>query len=222
MTTLQRLVASGCAGISIAATLCLGEAQASTTSKLFGVAADGLASGYRAAPALMLGMAMLAIVPLIALVSGVAAYRRRGGETTAAEGDDDDPAAVSTDMLAPSGPVYVELIGQRNARFAIARDMFRIGREADNDIRIPVKGIHGYHAAIHRQDMSDWWITDLSGADGRGLIVNGQKCGDARLYDGDVIELGPGKLRFHAGVTEAGLAETRLTETRLTETRLGP
>ncbi len=78
--------------------------------------------------------------------------------------------------------------------------MLRIGRAEDNDIRIPSEGVQRYHAAISREDFGDYSITDLTGLDGSGVIVNGQHCGAARLHDGDIIELGPGRLRFHAGL----------------------
>ena len=84
-------------------------------------------------------------------------------------------------------------------RCAIQRDMLRIGREDDNDIRIPNSSIHRYHAAIHREEYDDWHMTDLSGVEGNGLIVNGRRCFEARLTDGDLIQLGPGRLRFRDG-----------------------
>jgi pSer/pThr/pTyr-binding forkhead associated (FHA) protein len=84
-------------------------------------------------------------------------------------------------------------------RCAIPRDMLRIGREDDNDIRIPSGAVHRYHAAIHREDYDDWHITDLSGVEGNGMIVNGRRCCEAQLRDGDLIQLGPGRLRFRAG-----------------------
>lgn len=206
MTMSWHHIASGCAGISIATTLFSTAAEAGSVSSIAdavtaaaGFAISGLASGYRAAPALMLGMGFLAAIPLIALASRLSQLRY-ATETLAARADDADfSAEVSGDTLDFPGPAFVEVIGARNARFAILRDMLRIGQEDDNDIRIPSRGVHRYHAAIHREDVSDWWITDLSGTDGKGVIVNGQKCSDARLHDGDVIELGPGRLKFHAG-----------------------
>jgi pSer/pThr/pTyr-binding forkhead associated (FHA) protein len=94
---------------------------------------------------------------------------------------------------------YLEIAGVENSQFAIARDMLRIGREDDNDIRIPSKDVHRYHAAIYREHDDDWYIADLSGNGGNGVRVNGRVCSEARLKDGDIIELGPGRLRFRAG-----------------------
>ena len=77
--------------------------------------------------------------------------------------------------------------------------MLRIGREDDNDIRIPSTPCTATTQPSTAKIKKDWHITDLSGARGNGIRVNGQRCSDADLSDGDVIELGPGRLRFRAG-----------------------
>ncbi len=149
----------------------------------------------------MLGLTVLALIPLLAAGGRIAAMRRsRLAAPNASETSGEDVSIDAMgDRAALPGHAYVEVIGANNAHYAILHDMLRIGREDDNDIRIPSRGIDRYHAAIHREDLADWWITDLSGRDGNGVRVNGQRCGDARLRDGDVIDLGPGRLKFHAG-----------------------
>ena len=94
---------------------------------------------------------------------------------------------------------YLEVVGADDRRFAIERDMLRIGREDDNDIRISSKDVHRYHAAIYRQHLDEWHVADLSGFSGNGIRVNGKTYRDVRLTDGDIIELGPGRLRFRTG-----------------------
>ena len=169
--------------------------------------ADGaISSGYRAAPALMLGLAMLLAIPLMALASRVWAWSRRSSESTRRyrqrvkflEQDVSGDITGAAQQL--PGHAFLEVVGGRGARFTILRDMLRIGREEDNDIRIPSGAVHRYHAAIHRVELGAYRITDLSGVEGNGVVVNCQRCADARLYDGDMIELGPGRLRFHAGL----------------------
>jgi len=174
---------------------------ADATAGAIGFASQSIAYGYRAAPALMLGLAVLALLPLLAASGRLLALRRRHREASRTPQPDDEDVSIDTmgDKAALPGHAYVEVIGANNAHYAILHDMLRIGREDDNDIRIPNRGIDCYHAAIHREDLADWWITDLSGRDGNGVKVNGQRCGDARLRDGDVIDLGPGRLKFHAG-----------------------
>jgi hypothetical protein len=165
-----------------------------------------IASGYRAAPALMVCLALIIGTVLAStLARGLLRLRRdpqttrryRGRPLAQGNGKLEDVAAPETAL---PGHAYVEIVGAPGSNFEILRDMLRIGREDDNDIRFESKAVHRYHAAIHREDRGDYWITDLSGIEGNGLLVNGRRCGDARLADGDLIECGPGRLRFHAGL----------------------
>jgi hypothetical protein len=160
--------------------------------------------GYKVAPALMLGLAFAIGFPLIALASPIirtvslsadATRRYRPGKS------EDFQAEVDGDQEAVrSGHPFVEIPAEKGVmRCPIPHDMLRIGREDDNDIRIASSAVHRYHAAIYREDYNDWHIADLSGVEGNGLIVNGRRCCEARLNDGDLIQLGPGKLRFHLG-----------------------
>lgn len=163
-------------------------------------------NGQRAAPALMLGLSLLLAIPLLVFSGRVYAWWQAGPEVTRryrrrpAMLTPDISDNIAAEAVTLPGHAFVEIVGARPVEVSIRRDMLRIGREDDNDIRIPVRGVHRYHAAIHREDFGDYRITDLSGLDGNGITVNGQRCSDARLADGDMIELGPGKLRFHAGL----------------------
>lgn len=167
---------------------------------------NAIGHGYRAAPALMLGLGMLLAIPGLVVATRLLAWFQRAPEATrryrARRDDALSDASDEDEGLPPlrSGRAFVEIVGVQNAHYALLRDMVRIGREDDNDIRISSKAVHRYHAAIHREDHGDYRITDLSGVDGNGVVVNGQRCSDARLNDGDIIELGPGRLRFHAGL----------------------
>jgi pSer/pThr/pTyr-binding forkhead associated (FHA) protein len=76
--------------------------------------------------------------------------------------------------------------------------MVRIGREADNDICLSTKTVHRYHAVIRRTTDGEVLITDLSGAEGNGVRINGVRAAEARLKKGDVIEIGEVKMRFDA------------------------
>lgn len=172
---------------------------------LWRLALAGLANGYRAAPALMLGLVAIVVIPALAWASSSISWAKRGPEATRryrgkALLPPDATDDIASEAVTLPGHACVEIVGANGARFSILRDMFRIGREADNDIRIPSFAVHRYHAAIHRETFGDYRITDLSGIEGNGLVVNGQRCSDARLADGDVIELGPGRLRFHGGL----------------------
>jgi hypothetical protein len=159
--------------------------------------------GYRVAPTLMLGLAIAVGFPMLSILSRLVRRLNRSGDATRRYrpgSDDDFEAELADETVTRGGHPFVEIeSGARGMRCPIPGDMIRIGREDDNDIRIPSGAVHRYHAAIHREDYDDWHITDLSGVEGNGLIVNGRRCCEARLNDGDLIQLGPGRLRFRAG-----------------------
>jgi pSer/pThr/pTyr-binding forkhead associated (FHA) protein len=56
--------------------------------------------------------------------------------------------------------------------------------------------VHRRHAVIERMPGEAFVVTDVSGKDGNGVRVNGKPVAQARLVDGDVIELGRARLRF--------------------------
>ena len=163
--------------------------------------------GYSAAPALMLGLAAGLSIPLLATAASITRHSRRSRDATRRYRGRHDAAIhnqISGDDIglssqAVSSQAFVEIVGGSQARFAILRDMFRIGREDDNDMRIPSAAVHRYHAAIYREDLGDWHIADLSGIEGNGIAINGKRCRECQLHDGDVIDLGPGRLRFRSG-----------------------
>ena len=160
--------------------------------------------GFRLAPAVTIGVVLALFLPVLALLirmskpltrSKNATRRYRPGKNDKFDANVVDGGPAAHRWRHP----FVEIENGRGMRCAILRDMLRIGREDDNDIRISSRYVHRYHAAIHREDFDDWHITDLTGVESNGLIVNGRRCCEARLKDGDLIELGPGKLRFRAG-----------------------
>lgn len=172
----------------------LAQDAASAAEGVWNVVGTTWTAGYRVAPALMLGLLALIAVPMTALFASAARWWRRRR------------VQPSTHSALPEVPspqhrqAFLELLDERGRRVALDHDMVRIGREYDNDIRILSKKVHRYHAAIHREDFGIYRITDLAGAGGNGVSVNGALCTEAELKDGDLIELGPGRLRFHAGL----------------------
>ncbi len=85
------------------------------------------------------------------------------------------------------------------SRFNLARTLLRIGRETDNDICLEDVTVHRYHAAVHRTEDAEFVITDLSSAGGNGVVVNGRAVSEARLSNGDAIQLGNARLKFNTG-----------------------
>jgi hypothetical protein len=158
--------------------------------------------GYNAAPALMLGLAAALSIPLLATAGSITRHSQRTRAATQRYSGRHDAAIneqISGEAIGVSSHAFVEIVGGSQARFAILRDMFRIGREDDNDMRIPSAAVHRYHAAIYREDLGDWFVADLSGIEGNGIAVNGKRCAETQLHDGDVIDLGPGRVRFRTG-----------------------
>jgi hypothetical protein len=169
-------------------------------------------ASYERAPALMFGLAALLIVPPLALIGFVFRSRERPQDADVTYlktrmhrepldvGEPGD--SLTARVKAPAWPseawIVVDGEGADGVRHGIGRAMVRIGRESDNDIHLTDKTVHRYHAAIHRTEDAEFVITDLSSAGGNGVTVNGRAVGEARLSDGDSIELGHAKLKFIA------------------------
>ena len=93
---------------------------------------------------------------------------------------------------------WIDVAGAAGRRYALGRSPMRIGREDDNDIQLPLATVHRYHAVLHRTPEAEYVITDLSSASGNGLLVNGRRLAEARLRDGDTVQLGEATLTFAA------------------------
>ena len=146
-----------------------------------------IAWGYARSPELMVGLGIIAILPWLALFGMIL---RRPRPKRSAPATDRDYVAdwrrqarieIEDSTLPPSG---------------IATGLTRIGRQDDNEICIPDNSVHRYHAAIERSPEGDVVICDLSGPEGNGVRINGERVAAAPLADGDLVELGRVKLRF--------------------------
>jgi hypothetical protein len=177
---------------------------------------DWVRAGYERAPALVLGLAaMIALLPL-----AFAGRLVRGGHEPA---DADQAEAVEPGQPAPEATrvlkgaarvrevqtlreqdaarpaeAWIDVAGAAGRRYALGRSPMRIGREDDNDIQLPLATVHRYHAVLHRTPEAEYVITDLSSASGNGLLVNGRRLAEARLRDGDTVQLGEATLTFAA------------------------
>ncbi len=97
------------------------------------------------------------------------------------------------------GPVYawLEKLDGSGQRIAVKATSLRIGRHEDNDLRFEEPEVHRRHAVLHSTPQREFIITDLSGQGGNGVKVNSKKIEKAQLRDGDVVEIGPVRLKFH-------------------------
>ncbi len=160
-----------------------------------------LGDSYHKAPALMLVLVAVIALPTL----GIAGFmlRRQKQQSpdvtvrlprqSAHSGRRD--TTMRTELAAWPTEAWVEIAGRKHV---IGRTMVRIGREADNDICLQEKTVHRYHAVIRRSTDGEVIVTDLSGPEGNGVLVNGARVGEGRLKAGDVIAIGEVKLNFDA------------------------
>ncbi len=165
------------------------------------------------APLLVAVLSAVLILPVTALVSwlaqAVARRRRRraagqAAELRAAIADSLGEVPSSSSVQAWPRQAWLSLEDGQDDALPIDGHVVRIGRHQDNDIRLPDASVHRYHAVIEHTPEEAFVITDLSGEDGNGLRINGERLARAQLADGDVIELGQTRLRFGAVPTRVG------------------
>jgi hypothetical protein len=165
-----------------------------------------LASGYDKAPALMIALSAFLMLPAAALVSFLVQRmaRRRADRAASRAAELRAGAAAQAGETPAAGPAplwshqaWLSLDGSA-ATLPLAGQVIRIGRHQDNDIRLPDASVHRYHAVIEHTPEEEFVITDLSGKEGNGLRINGERLAKAQLVDGDVIELGRTRLKFES------------------------
>ena len=164
-------------------------------------------AGYQRAPALMLVLSALLVLPAVALVSFTlqrsgrrkanrAAVRAAERRAEAGGGDWTREGLSGTTIPAWPSQAWLTIEGGRVGTVPLAGQTIRIGRHEDNDIRLADSSVHRYHAVIQRTDEEGFVITDVSGKEGNGVRINGERAAQAQLVDGDLIELGRAKLKF--------------------------
>lgn len=182
------------------------DAIAATVEQAVMLGKQGQAWAYlihEKAPALAMGLAaMLALLPLTVL--GLIARRLRYSEMTlahrrrrAADGPSDHGEVTARTGIGRPADAWVEFADPLSGRHWIGRRMVCIGRDEDNEIQLPIGTVHRHHAVIHHTGDSEFIIKDLSSADGNGVMVNGQRVGEARLRNGDKVALGEAMMTFH-------------------------
>jgi FHA domain len=164
-----------------------------------------LAAGYERAPVLLIALCAFIVLPAVALISLLVQWmvgrRRRWAAIRAAElraGDAepvvDMPAATEMPLWAEEAWLTVD--GPGPGTLPLDSRLIRIGRHQDNDVRLPDATVQRYHAVIERTPEAAFVIVDISGEDGNGVLINGERQWRARLFDGDVIKLGRTRLKF--------------------------
>jgi hypothetical protein len=166
-----------------------------------------LQAGYERAPALVIALGAFVVLPAAAVfslsVQSAARRRRRRAAVHAAERrasvalPDTDMPVVGDVALWPS-EAWLTVEGGADGTLPLSSRLIHIGRHQDNDVRLPDTSVHRYHAVIERTLEEAFVITDLSGKDGNGVRINGERLSRAQLTDGDVIELGRTRLKFES------------------------
>lgn len=149
-----------------------------------------LRAAYGKVPALVIGLGALLVIPPLAL-AGLLVRRLTARPRQV-------PVMAEVWQEAQAAPAaFVEVEGSMDGpmRRTVDRQLLQIGRHEDNDICIAESTVHRYHAIIERNDDQGLVITDISGPEGNGVKLNGERISRAGLVDGDVVELGAAKLR---------------------------
>lgn len=154
---------------------------------------------YSRAPTLLLALTALLILPAVALISVAFELGRRHAIRRAAM-QAAEQASLTGDMPDATGlPMRSQAwltVEGGGGTVALAGQVARIGRHRSNDLRLADRSVHRHHAVIERTPDEAFVIVDLSGKDGSGVRINGQRAERMQLSDGDVIELGRAKLKF--------------------------
>jgi ABC-type multidrug transport system ATPase subunit/pSer/pThr/pTyr-binding forkhead associated (FHA) protein len=95
------------------------------------------------------------------------------------------------------GVFTIESLG-KSEEYPLAQARVELGRGEDNDLTLPFPTVSLHHARLVA-DAAGCRIMDLGSAN--GTFVNGAEIPvkqEMRLHEGDLVEIGPFKLRFHA------------------------
>ena len=166
-----------------------------------------LEAAYQRAPVFVIVLSALLLLPVVALASYVVQRAMRHKSQRAAmeamvrkaestQWPDEGPVGRSIPLHRHEAWL---MIGEGGGHMLpLTAHMTRIGRHPDNDIRLPDPSVHRYHAVIERTVDAEFIITDLSGKEGNGVRINGERLERAHLVDGDIVELGRTRLKFES------------------------
>lgn len=164
-------------------------------------------AAYHQAPAFVLVLGALLVVPAMVIVAlfvqGLVRFIswRRRLRAPRQLPDLEDWAGDSTPRTGvPAWPAqaWLTVDGEEEESVPIDSAVVSIGRHEDNVLYLHDSSVHRFHAVIHRNDDAQFVITDVSGEDGSGVRINGERQVRAHLVNGDRIELGSARLTFAA------------------------
>ncbi len=125
-----------------------------------------IGESYERAPALLLGLSVVMVVPTLALagliavasaaagIARIALARHHAGADARRQADGLDARCRGENGNSRGRRKPGRHRGHPGGRYVIGRTLVRIGREADNDIRLAAKTVHPYHAVIGARRMA--------------------------------------------------------------------
>jgi FHA domain len=164
---------------------------------------------YSRAPALVVGLAAVLLLPPLALASGLIARltlprqagppsQQRETVTVALPAAERSDAPDHPSNMAWPREAWLTMAQHPGLRWRMPRELLSIGRGEDNDLVLDEATVHRYHAIIQRTPDALFLIKDLGGPGGNGVFVNDERVIEAHLLDADKISLGSATLVFHA------------------------
>jgi hypothetical protein len=169
-----------------------------------------MASAYDRAPALVLVLGALFVMPMTALLAYSAmtvrdnmprnALRSWRGPSTSRYKTSEHPETAGVTVAAWPTTAWLTTVDGHKHALPSKTGLVRIGRHEDNDILLTETSVHRHHAIVHRTTDGAYTITDLSGASGNGVAVNGQRVAQAQLEHGTVVDLGAARLTFESAL----------------------
>jgi pSer/pThr/pTyr-binding forkhead associated (FHA) protein len=86
--------------------------------------------------------------------------------------------------------------GREGEHFRMTKDRMTVGRAPTADVFLDDITVSREHAVLERRDGATW-VQDLSSLN--GTYVNRERVEDARLSDGDEVQIGKYRLVFFSG-----------------------
>jgi hypothetical protein len=162
-------------------------------------------SAYDRAPALVLVLGALFVMPMTALLAYSATAMRDRLPAAIGRGRTARPTMTpartqAVPVTVAAWPATAWLVFEDGRQFDLpaGSGLVRIGRHEDNDLQLIDASVHRHHAIVHGTADARFMITDLSGAHGNGVLINGERLTQAQLRPGDHIVLGGAALTFES------------------------
>src|SRR5262245_51728772 len=119
---------------------------------------------------------------------------RRGAKAGSGSIGDTEPVPQQPDRAAQNALGWLENL-ENGLRIPLTQPTIKIGRHRSNLVILEDATVHRYHATLELGKRGQFQLRDLGGVN--GTFVNGSRCQNKELADGDVVELGTVRMRFH-------------------------